>query len=237
MGALMYERAIELVNAEIDGGLSIATRAELNRMLLADPAIRNLREDLRRTCQALDAVQPDEIPAGLHASIMSALPAASVQRGKPVMSGRFGKPVLRYAAAFAGGLLVSALAFRFVGSGSPGLDPRELSGTLVPARDSVLRIDLPAVQGQVVIAGTATGPVVVSRLAATSPVTVIASSEGRQVRLDGFVAPQEAPIELRAALGQSGSAQPTVVISLVDAVSGVVLQTASLHPDVPGRAH
>jgi anti-sigma factor RsiW len=233
----MCERAIELVNAEIDGALSIATRAELNRMLLADPAIRNLRDEMRRVCQALDAVRRDEIPDGLHASIMSALPVASTPRGKPVVSGRFGRPLLRYAAVFAGGLLVSALAFRFVGSGSPGLDPRELAGTLIPRHDSVMRIDLPAVKGQVVVAGAATGPVVVSRLAATSPVTVIASSEGRQVRLDGFVAPQEAPIELRAALGQSGSAQPIVVISLVDAVSGVVLQTASLHPDVPGRAH
>jgi hypothetical protein len=64
---------------------------------------------------------------------------------------------------------------------------------------------------------------------------VIASSEGHQVRLDGFVAPQEAPIELRAALGQSGSAQPIVAISVVDAVSGAVLQTASLYPAVPVR--
>jgi anti-sigma factor RsiW len=234
MGALMNDRAIELINAEIDGDLGSATRAELNRMLLADPALRSLREAMHRTCQALDAVQPDEIPAGLHESIMSALPAASVQRSKPVVSGRFGKPVLRYAAAFAGGLLVSTLAFRFVG-GSPGLDPRELAGTLAPARDAVVLVDLPAVKGQVSVAGTATGPVVVSRLAATSPVTVIASSEGHQVRLDGFVAPQEAPIELRAALGQSGSAQPIVAISVVDAVSGAVLQTASLYPAVPVR--
>jgi hypothetical protein len=152
-----------------------------------------------------------------------------------VVSGRFGKPVVRYAAAFAGGLLVSALAFQFVGSGSPGLDPRELAGTLVPARDAVMWIDLPTVQGQVAVAGTATGPVVVSRLAATTPVKVIASSDGHQVRLDGFVAPQEAPIELSAGLGQSSSARPIVEISVIDAASGAVLQTASLRPNVPDR--
>ncbi len=181
MGALMNERAIELINAEIDGVLGGAARVELNRLLLADPAIRSLRDEMRRTCQALDAIEPDEIPAGLHESIMSALPATPIQLRQ---AGRCpagpGKPVLRYAAAFAGGLLVSALAFQFVGSGSPGLDPRDLAGTLAPARDAVVRIDLPAVKGQVVVAGTATGPVVVSRLAATSPVSVIASSEGHR---------------------------------------------------------
>lgn len=230
----MNDRAIELINAEIDGVLGGETRAELNRLLLADPAIRSLRDEMRLTCEVLDAIKPAEIPAGLHESIMSALPATPVPRGKPVVSGRPGRPMFRYAAAFAGGLLVSALAFQFVGSGSPGLDPRDLAGTIAPTRDAVVRIDLPSVRGQVVVAGTASGPVVVSRLAATSPVTVIARSDGHQVRLDGFVAPQEAPIELRAGLGQPSSAQPIVVITVLDAASGAVLQTASLRTSVPG---
>jgi anti-sigma factor RsiW len=233
MGALMNDRAIELINTEIDGVLSGAERAELNRLLLADPAIRSLRDELRRTCQLLDDVQPEEIPADLHESIMSALPASPRQCEEPVASGRFSRPVLRYAAAFAGGLLVSALAFHFVGTGSSGLDPQQLAGTLAPARDAVVQVDLPEVKGQVVVAGTAAGPVVISRLAATSPVTVIASTEGHEVRLDGFVAPQEAPVELSAGLGKSSSARPIVVISVVDAASGTVLQTASLRPNVP----
>jgi anti-sigma factor RsiW len=231
----MNERAIELINAEIDGELGSETRVELNRLLLADPAIRSLRGEMRRICHALDDIAPDEVPAGLHESIMSALPATPAWRDKPLVSGRFGRPALRYAAAFAGGLLVSALAFQFVGSGAPGLDPRDLAGTLAPASDAVVWIDLPVVKGQVVVADSRTGPVVVSRLAATSPVSVIASSEGRQVRLDGFVAPQEAPIELSAGLGMSGSAQPVVLVSVVDAVSGAVLQTAILRPNVPDQ--
>ena len=114
----------------------------------------------------------------------------------------------KYAAALAGGLLVSALAFQFVGGGSPGLGPHELAGTLAPARDAVVQIDLPEVKGQVVVAGTATGPVVISRLAATSPVTVIATADGHEVRLYGFVAPQQTPIELSAGFGKSSSTQP-----------------------------
>jgi len=229
----MNDRAIELINAEIDGALSRPARSELNRLLLADPAIRSLRDELRRTCQALDSVEPAEIPADLHEAIMSGLPATPIQCEERVASGRYGKPVLRYAAAFAGGLLVSALAFHFAGSGPAGLDPQDLAGTLVPARGAVVQIDLPVVKGQVVVAGTRAGPVVTSRLAATSPVTVIASTEGHEVRLDGFVAPQDAPIELSAGLGKSGTAQPIVVISVVEAATGAVLQTASVRADVP----
>jgi hypothetical protein len=232
MGAPMNDRAIELINAEIDGVLSGVERAELNRLLLADLGLRGLRDELRRTCRALDAVQPEEVPAELHESIMSALRTSPIRRAGKLASGRGGKPVLRYAAALAGGLLVSALAFQFVGGGGPVLGPHDLAGTLAPQRDAVLQVDLPEVKGRVVVTGTTTGPVVVSRLASTSPVTVIASAAGKEVRLHGFVAPQEEPIEMSADLGRPGSTQPIVVISVVDAASGAVLQTATLRTDV-----
>ena len=149
MGASMNERAIELINAEIDGVLSGAARAELNRLLLADPAIRSLRDELRRTCQALDAVEPEEIPAELHESIMSALPASPIRSRRDRRRPAVRQAGARYAAALAGGLLVSALAFQFVGGGSQGLGPQELAGTLAPARDAAVQIDLPEVKGQV----------------------------------------------------------------------------------------
>jgi anti-sigma factor RsiW len=233
MGASMNDRAIELINAEIDGVLSGSERAELNRMLLADPSIRSLRDELRETCQALDAVPPEELPAGLHESIMSALPASSVRRAGSVPAGHPGRPVLRYAAALAGGLLVIALAFQHFGGGTSGLRPHDLVGTLAPARDAMLQIDLPTVKGQVVVAGTAAGPVVTSRLAATSPVTVIASADGHEVRLHGFVAPQQRPIELSAVLEKSGSMPPIVIISVIDEASGAVLQTEPLSTGRP----
>lgn len=233
MGASMNDRAIELINAEIDGALVGPARAELNRLLLADPAVRSLRAELLETCQALDAVQPEELPAGLHESIMSALPAGSSRHAGSLPPGRPGRPVLRYAAALAGGLLVSALAFQYVGGGASGVGPHDLVGTLAPARDSAVQIDLPTVKGQVVVAGTAAGPVVTSRLAATSPVTVIARADGREVRLHGFVAPQQAPIELSADLGKPGSMPRIVIISVIDATSGAVLQTAPLSTSTP----
>jgi hypothetical protein len=229
----MNERAIVLINAEIDGVLSGPERAELNRLLLADPAIRSLRDGLRRTCEALDAVQEEEIPADLHESILAALPSSPVRSQEPAPSGRFGRPLLRYAAAFAGGLLVSALGFHFAGVDAPGFGPHELAGTIAPAAATSLEIDLPQVKGQVTLTGSAAQPVVVSRLAATTPVAVVARMEGREVHLDGFVAPQDAPVELRAPLGRASSADPVVEIRVIDAASGAVLHTAALHPNVP----
>lgn len=229
----MNDRAIELINAAVDGVLGGPERAELNRLLLADPALRKLRDELRRTCQALDAVEPEEIPADLHESIMSVLPAHQARSDEPVSSGRFGKPVLRFAAVFAGGLLVSALAFHFADVGTPGFGAHELSGTIAPAAAATLQIDLPQVKGQVALAGSAAAPVVVTRLAATSPVEVIATLDGREVRLDGFVAPQEAPIERTASLGAANPAHSIVEIRVIDAASGAVLHTAALSPNVP----
>jgi hypothetical protein len=233
MGAVMNERAIALINAEIDGVLTGPERAELNRLLLADPAIRSLRDGLRRTCESLDAVQDEEIPADLHESILSALPASPIRCDEATRSGRFGRPVLRYAAAFAGGLLVSALAFHFAGVETPGFGPHELAGTIAPAAATSLQIDLPQVKGQVTLTGSAAQPVVVSRLAATTPVAVVARMEGREVHLDGFVAPQEAPIEMSARLGTAGAAGPVVEIRVIDMVSGAVLHAAALRPNVP----
>jgi len=233
MGAGLTDRASALINAEIDGTLAGPERAELNRLLLADPAVRALRDELRRTCQELDAVEPEEIPADLHESIMAALPVTAVRCDEPATPGRFGRPVLRYAAVFAAGLLVSALAFQFAGVGSPEIGPQDLAGTLAPVEATTLQIDLPQVQGQVALAGSVAAPVVVTRLAATSPVAVVATLEGREVRLDGFVASQETPIERSAGLGVAQSTDPVVVeIRVVDAVSGAVLYRAALRPNV-----
>ena len=59
------DRMLELLNAEIDGELSAAERAELSQRLLNDPQARTAREELRRTCTGLDALPRAEPPAEL----------------------------------------------------------------------------------------------------------------------------------------------------------------------------
>ena len=54
-GMTGQDTTLELINADIDGVITGPQRAELNRLLLADPSVRALRDDLLRTCRALDA--------------------------------------------------------------------------------------------------------------------------------------------------------------------------------------
>ncbi len=71
VGMTGQDTTLELINAEIDGVITGPQRAELNRLLLADPSVRALRDELTRTCRALDDMPREELPAGLHEAIVA----------------------------------------------------------------------------------------------------------------------------------------------------------------------
>ena len=130
VGMTGQDTTVELINAEIDGALTGPQRAELNRLLLADPAVRVLRDSLTRTCRTLDEMPREEIPAGLHEAIVTGLPVAAPKSHVLRRAAFTGRPFLRYAAAFGGGLLVSALAFQFGKLDSTELGAGPLGGTV-----------------------------------------------------------------------------------------------------------
>ena len=235
MGARMNDRVIDLVNADIDGELSGPERAELNRVLLADPAVRALRAELVRTCGALDALEPVDVPADLHESIMAALPAPPAPRAERDRFRVLRQPAFRYAAAFAGGLLASALAFQAGVLRQDGLDSKDLSGTIVNVASDPSRIEvaLPDVHGAITLEGTAAAPVVQTHLVTSRPIVVVARSAGRQVRLEGFAATQDAPVEMSAGFGAGGATDAPIEVDVLDAASGTVLQRAQLHSSMP----
>jgi hypothetical protein len=126
---------LALIHAEIDGELDAAQRAELARTLLADPKARELRNDLRRLCQTLDAVPPVDPPPGLEASILAAMPQMAPQPrrlgGRPPITARRYAPTItawRYAALLAGVLVAGGVMFELMRS--PALEPSELAGTI-----------------------------------------------------------------------------------------------------------
>jgi anti-sigma factor RsiW len=238
----MSGRAIELIHAEIDGEITGPEKAELGRLLLADPALGELRAGLRRTCDALDTLPLETPPADLRASIMESLPASPPRcedrdvRSRSRSRGRFGQPLLRYAAAFAGGLIVSALAFQF-GLQHEALDAGELAGTIAGVKidPSRLELRLDEVQGTVRLEGPQTAPVVISALRSSRPVQVIARLEGEEVRLEGSGLGPE-PREARAQFSRRSNDRPArVEINVVDVASGAVLQATTLRPTVPER--
>ncbi|HET7779968.1 MAG TPA: hypothetical protein VFL07_15575, partial [Rudaea sp.] len=79
-------RTIELINAEIDGELDAATRAELETALRTNPEARALHEDLVRMAAALQGMSPVSIPGQLHEHLAAAIassPISSAPQARP----------------------------------------------------------------------------------------------------------------------------------------------------------
>lgn len=225
------ERDFELLNLEVDGVLSGAERAELGRRLLADPSLRALRDSLRRTCAALDALPEEEPPADLTAeAIVSALPA-----GRPAAAGTRARPQLRFteitwrhAAAIAGAAIVSVLAFQWThGPGTPGV--HEVVGTMAPVEPA--RIELQNRRGTIELVGSVTAPTVQARLTVRQPVVVVARLGEQELRLDDFAAVQgESIASASFAPPAVATGSGVVEVQVVDAATGEVLEAARLRP-------
>jgi anti-sigma factor RsiW len=195
---MIEEKYIEFIQADLDGELPEQHRAELSRYLLANPQARAMRDELRRLCGMLDQLPAFEPPPELKSSILAAvhLPAPVT----PARSGWVRFPVLRVAAAFAGGLLVSAIAFQLGSDRHAALDVSEVAGTLA-SRDPVARsapvdtveVSLDQATGNVSLFRSATLRVVQFDLAVQQPLEIVVMHEGQEARFSG--------------LGQSGGNQ------------------------------
>jgi hypothetical protein len=175
VGMTGQDTTLELINAEIDGVLTGPQRADLNRLLLADPSVRALRDDLTRTCRALDEMPREEIPAGLHDAIVTGLPVSAPKPYGLRRASFTSRPLLRYAAAFGGGLLVSALAFQFGKLDSTEFGAGQLAGTIADATHAEARmiVNLDQVRGLITLTGAAETPQVVTSLKSTQPVSIV----------------------------------------------------------------
>lgn len=157
----------ELIHAELDGRLTDQQRADLSEFLLEDAEGRQLRDELRKLNAALSGIQPVEPPAGLHESIVE-----SVRFRRAAARSRVSPTVLRYAAAFAGGALVSALAFQIGANQRGGLDPAEMTGTMSPSHRSAT-VPLQNGQGRATAREMPSGLVLEYDLAAGEPVKIV----------------------------------------------------------------
>jgi hypothetical protein len=120
----------ELIQADLDGELSVTERADLARLLLQDPAARRLHNEFRRTDQLLRDIAEAEPPPGLRAAILAGL-AGSVRPGNPELQ-QFGWPAYRVAAVILGGLLIVGISYLVRDGSAPGSD---LRGSLVAPQD------------------------------------------------------------------------------------------------------
>jgi hypothetical protein len=189
VGMTAHEHSLDLINAEIDGVITGAQKAELNRLLLADPAVRALRDELAGVCKALDTMPREDLPAGLHDAIVSGLPVATpISHAVARRTSFTQRPLLRYAAAFAGGLLVSALAFQLDRFDASEAGQGALAGTIADAAhvdgsraEARMIVNLPQAQGSITLSGTAADPQVVTALESSQPVSIVTQLHGNGV--------------------------------------------------------
>jgi len=122
-------RLLDLVQADLDGRLDGAEKAELARRLLADPAARRLHDELRRTHTLLHDLPQVEPPDGLRSAIQGALGLSDHDRGgRRVVDGGVG---FRLAAAVVAGLVVVGLGYGLLNerSDTTGLQGSIAAGT------------------------------------------------------------------------------------------------------------
>jgi len=104
---------LALIHAEIDSELNDHQRADLSRLLLADPAIRALRDEMHRLNRTLNAIPQADPPAELRANIIAALPQIPARAQRV----NWASSRWRYAAMLAGVLLTGSIVFRLVNFG------------------------------------------------------------------------------------------------------------------------
>jgi hypothetical protein len=117
----------------------------------------------------------EEVPEGLHEAIVTGLPVAAPKSHGLRRTSFTSRPLLRYAAAFAGGLLVSTLAFQFGKLDATEFGAGQLAGTIADATHAEARmiVNLDQVRGSITLTGAAESPQVVTSLKSSQPVSIV----------------------------------------------------------------
>lgn len=213
---MVDERTQALIDAELEGEISAAERAELERALAGSAEARKLRDDLQRVTAALARLPQQPVPAGLGDAISEAL-AKAAPRGKVVdLASRRPRQVdsTRLGFALAAGVALGAvglIAYQQVQGPGPdqvagirgvegadqlagirGIDAAEMAGTMVREQVAdevelaVLAIDRPEVKGSATLFEGEGVLVLQFDLESAGPVTVEADYASPSLRLMGF---------------------------------------------------
>ena len=141
------QRAMELLNAELDDELSAAEKRELQEILAASAAARATRDELQVLNKALGGLPQVEPPQHLQESIerQVRLPA-----GTGAGNGWLSSSWVRAGAALAAGVVLTVAVIQIDTGPINDLDEQDLVGTVIQPQDSVL-LDRAAIANELFI--------------------------------------------------------------------------------------
>lgn len=187
------ERFSGLIQADIDGEIGAADKADLEAFLASNEEGQALYDELRAVSNSLDAMEQVEPPAYLRHVILGVVSSRTTADTRPRLLERlFSVPTLGYAASFAAGL---ALAYTVIESDRVSDrafdDVTGLVGTIAdieragPAHASAA-VDEHAVAGTVTLRST--GPLLILDfdLSAPEAVEIIARYSDQTIWFNGF---------------------------------------------------
>jgi hypothetical protein len=179
------EQCLALIHAELDRELEGSRRADLARLLLAEPQARVVRDQMQRICGRLDAVGLVEPPPQLAHSILRRLPPAPAATVYRASFTRW-----RLAALVAGVLTATTIVYETVQGPTPG--SRETAGTM--AADAPITVDSVALDGGGAVSGRATlyrdknGLGIGLDVSALEPVDVLIATGSGSLRINALSA-------------------------------------------------
>lgn len=221
------EERTALIHAELDGDLGSEQRADLARLLLAEPQMRALRDELQGLGNRLTALGEVEPPPELKNSILNRLPAVPPGVVTPAYrSASFSR--WRLAALFAGLLTAGTIVYETVQGPAPG--SRETAGTMATdgstAVDSVVLSGGP-VTGRASLYRDKNGLAVGLEVSAADPVDVLIASGGHSFRINGLGGSGAGSTRRTLALAGVGAQGQDVELSFL--IGGRAVDRATLH--------
>ena len=183
----------ELIQAEIDGEIDDAGKAELEDFLAESEEGRAVYEELETLCRSLDGMPPIDPPPHLRHVLLNQAPVKAAPRPAPGLLQRlFSGPLLGYVGVFAAGV---ALTLALVDSDqiSKGAfdDVTGLVGTIADSKFVVpehgtISVDESEVAGTVTLRSA--GPILIVDfdLSAKQPVEIVAGYSDKTIWFNGF---------------------------------------------------
>ncbi len=183
----------ELIQAEIDGEIDDAGKAELENFLAESEEGRAVYEELETLCRSLDSMPSLNPPSHLRHMLLNQAPVKAPTQPSPNLLQRlFSGPLLGYVGVFAAGVALT-LALLDSGQISRGAfdDVTGLVGTLADAgriapEHGTISIDKSEVAGTVTLRSTGPLLIVDFDLSARQPVEIVAGYSDKTIWFNGF---------------------------------------------------